>query len=183
MTCANGFSQVNPDTARIDNVLRTTYGTSKDGVLHVATSYGYIDLGPQNSSHAHIYTDRPKFLLNKPIFTMNGAFSSYNNSNLLLQTNGTTRMTIKPNGCVGIGCDPKDVAFKVYKSFRPSIEIGGARARLEIGIAENGEEFNNGSRPGDVVFRCLGSGGHNSLIFGIPNDTQDKNTLLDLGIL
>jgi hypothetical protein len=31
------------------------------------TPYGYIDIGPANTSYAHIYTDRPEFYLNKEI--------------------------------------------------------------------------------------------------------------------
>ncbi len=41
------------------------------------TNYGYINLGPANSSWAHIYTDRPKFIFNKDIYTYGGGFSSY----------------------------------------------------------------------------------------------------------
>lgn len=35
--------------------------------LKVTTSYGYIDIGPKNSSHCHIYTDAPSFYTNKEI--------------------------------------------------------------------------------------------------------------------
>ena len=36
------------------------------------TPFGYIDLGPANTNHAHIYTDRPNFYFNKQI-VINGA--------------------------------------------------------------------------------------------------------------
>ena len=36
------------------------------GVRHT-TSDGYIDLGPANADHAHIYTDRPDFYFNKDL--------------------------------------------------------------------------------------------------------------------
>ncbi|WP_341904744.1 hypothetical protein [Fluviicola taffensis] len=68
------------------------------------TSYGYIQLGPMNTDWAHIYTDRSKFILNKPIYSYDGTFASYNTSNLNFQTNLTSRMTIlNSNGNVGIG--------------------------------------------------------------------------------
>ncbi len=68
------------------------------------TDYGYINLGPANSSWAHIYTDRPKFIFNKDVYSINGGFSSYNNSNLILKTAGAPRLTIlRTNGNVGIG--------------------------------------------------------------------------------
>ena len=37
-----------------------------------ATPHGYIDIGPANTSHAHIYTDRPNFYFNKALL-VNGA--------------------------------------------------------------------------------------------------------------
>lgn len=36
------------------------------------TPYGYIDIGPANTSYAHIYTDRPNFYFNKKIYHDNG---------------------------------------------------------------------------------------------------------------
>ncbi len=65
---------------------------------------GYIDIGPANSGWAHIYSDRPKFIFNKPVWSIGGAFSSYSSDNLYLQTNGTNRITVlNSNGNVGIG--------------------------------------------------------------------------------
>jgi hypothetical protein len=73
--------------------------------LRVNSAYGYIDMGPLNSTWAHIYTDRPNFIINKNIYTITGGISSYSTGNLFLMTNGTTRMTIlNSNGNVGIGC-------------------------------------------------------------------------------
>jgi hypothetical protein len=63
---------------------------------------GYITIGPANSSWAHIYTDRPAFIFNQSVYSF-GSFSSYN-TDLVLQTTGTTRMTINnSSGSVGIG--------------------------------------------------------------------------------
>ena len=63
---------------------------------------GYIEIGPANSTWAHIYTDRPGFIFNQNIWSM-GSFSSYN-TDLLLQAHGTTRMKIaNATGNVGIG--------------------------------------------------------------------------------
>ena len=47
------------------------------------TPYGYIEFGPANTSHAHIYTDRPNFYYNKAILILGnnvldaGNYSSY----------------------------------------------------------------------------------------------------------
>jgi len=68
------------------------------------TNSGSISLGPANTSYAHIYTDRPKFIFNEDIYSYKGGFSSYSIYNLHLKTNGTTRLTIDNNtGFVGIG--------------------------------------------------------------------------------
>lgn len=42
------------------------------GGLRHTTSSGYIDFGPANANHAHIYTDRPNFYFNKSL-TVNGS--------------------------------------------------------------------------------------------------------------
>ncbi|MCD4792840.1 MAG: tail fiber domain-containing protein [Bacteroidales bacterium] len=65
---------------------------------------GYIDIGPANSTWAHIYTDRNDFIFNKDIWSITGGFSSYSSSNLYLKTNDVNRLTIlNSNGNVGIG--------------------------------------------------------------------------------
>jgi|WetSurSiteA1Bulk_404760.scaffolds.fasta_scaffold02218_2 hypothetical protein len=74
------------------------------GALRISTGNGYIDLGPQNTSYAHIQTDRDKFFMNKPLYLSDGKLSTYNTSNLYLQTNSTNRLVIlNSNGYVGIG--------------------------------------------------------------------------------
>lgn len=51
------------------------------------TNYGYVQVGPANSSFAHFNTDRPKFYFNKDIYARRGGFSSYGTTNLYLKTN------------------------------------------------------------------------------------------------
>ncbi len=78
-------------------------GNQASGSLRINTTKGYIDIGPKNTSWAHIYTDRSKFIFNKDVYAM-GGFSSYSTSDLLLKTSGTSRLTIKNStGNVGIG--------------------------------------------------------------------------------
>ncbi len=76
------------------------------GMVRVSTTSGYLDIGSDNASYAHLYTDRAKFYFNKKIIS-NGGFSSYGSDNLVLQTGETTRITILGNaagdpGFVGI---------------------------------------------------------------------------------
>lgn len=55
---------------------------------------GYIDFGPANSSWAHIYTDRPNFIFNKPVYSVNGFLSL--NSTLNLEAASGHYVQIKP---------------------------------------------------------------------------------------
>jgi len=87
-------------------------GNALGGALRVQSSYGYVDLGPQNSAFANIYTDRGEFAFDKPITLLSGTLASYTNTNLTFNTaRFTTRMTIlNSNGNVGIGVtDPQGV--------------------------------------------------------------------------
>ncbi len=71
--------------------------------LRVQNNYGYLDLGPRNVSWCHIYTDMPKIIFNKDVYTTSNAFSSYNND-LILKTKGTERFRIDDvSGNIGIG--------------------------------------------------------------------------------
>lgn len=77
----------------------TVSGNQTGGALRVQTPSGTIDIGCQNTSWGHIMTDRTVFYFNKGIRTEGGAFSSVS-GNLLLQTAGTTRVTVNTAGNV-----------------------------------------------------------------------------------
>ena len=64
-----------------------------NGAVRFHSGYGWIDIGPQNSSWAHINTNRPKFYFNKGIAVEEGLIGSYD-ENLQLQTQGVTRMVL-----------------------------------------------------------------------------------------
>lgn len=44
-----------------------SYSQMVDANLHVNTQSGYVQVGAMNTSHAHIYTDRPDFYFNKEL--------------------------------------------------------------------------------------------------------------------
>jgi len=58
----------------------------------VATANGYIDFGPANSSHAHIYTDRSNFYFNKTMYCLGGSTINQNDirSTIFYDTDDTT---------------------------------------------------------------------------------------------
>lgn len=74
----SGIGTVTNSTANvgvgIDNPLEKLHingavrGNGKAGVLRVQTDYGYLDLGAQNASRTHIYTDRAGIEFNKDIY-------------------------------------------------------------------------------------------------------------------
>ena len=107
-------------------------GNASGGSLRIKTSSGYVDVGAQNSSWAHIYTDRAKFITNKPLWVIGGKFSSYSSSNLYLQTNNTSRLTIlNSNGNVGIGTLSPDEKLTVKGKIHTQevrVDLNGAVA-------------------------------------------------------
>ena len=88
-------------------------GNARGGALRIKTNTGYIDVGSQNALFAHIYTDRPTIIFNKPVYSIANTFSSYNND-LLMQTKGVTRLVIDDlSGNVGIGTTSPDAKLTV----------------------------------------------------------------------
>ena len=68
------------------------------------TDFGWIKLGPADANFAHIYTDRSRFMFNKPVTFYTGEFGTAVGNDLQLQAGGVTRLIFKAsNGNVGIG--------------------------------------------------------------------------------
>jgi hypothetical protein len=79
---ANSTSRINQiDYTRLDAPSSTNdarwQNHSSWGSLHQTTD-GYIQLGPANTSHAHIYTDRSNFYFNKQIQLLGGSLINQN---------------------------------------------------------------------------------------------------------
>ncbi|MEW7289113.1 hypothetical protein [Aquimarina sp. 2304DJ70-9] len=137
-------------------------GNASGGALKIKSAHGYIDVGAQNTSWAHIYTDRPKIIFNKDIHTVTNAFSSYNND-LILKTKGTERLRIlDENGNVGIGTNgPKaklhingDMHMSIGEGFRVFGDINYF-GQYKDGIVFEMQDSNatNGNTDGGFVFR------------------------------
>ncbi len=106
-----GVGTTNPlEKLHINGSIR---GNINGGALRINSENGYVDVGAQNASWAHIYTDRPKTIVNTPIYSLANTFSSYNND-LILQTEGVTRLIINDDsGNVGIGTSVPDEKLAV----------------------------------------------------------------------
>src|SRR3989339_1979739 len=70
-----------------------TFDGDTSAGLKLSNTSGYITLTPLNSGWAHIYTDRSYFIFNKPVYSVDDAFSSYD-ADLQLRRVGTTKLTL-----------------------------------------------------------------------------------------
>jgi hypothetical protein len=94
-----------PASTSVFNVLQ--FGTSTnsgrfDGSgtwgVHFRTDSGYIQFGPANSSHAHIYTDRQNFYLNAPITINDGSYINQNDiRSAIFYDRNNTAFYLDPN--------------------------------------------------------------------------------------
>ena len=91
---AEGLTLVTLENSTAKTKFHGSVVGSQNGALRIDSSHGYIDVGAQNGGWAHINTDRDKFYLNKRLHVNEGIVSSYD-EDLLLQTQGTTRMTLR----------------------------------------------------------------------------------------
>ncbi len=100
-----GYTYIN-DTNR--------YFTAGGSGVKLQTAYGYIQFGPDNSSWAHINTDRGSFYFNKSVTVNQGLVQSYDenlslnasattSADIIFKSGGTERMRMTAAGDVGIG--------------------------------------------------------------------------------
>lgn len=129
-------------------------GVQVDKPLKVKTSYGYIDIGPKNPQWAHINTDRDKFYFNKEIRVDSGKIGSYN-ENLSLCTMGSTRMTIRTNGRVGIGTTAPAQQLHVVGG---RIRLQKAGTSKSIDMRTDGNENDISSHNADLYLSASGAG-------------------------
>jgi hypothetical protein len=76
-----------------DTNTRITEGSSNS--IRLQTNSGYVDVGPQNSSHAHFTTDRSSFYFNKEVQVNSGVIRSYDEDlNLNRAGSSTARLRV-----------------------------------------------------------------------------------------
>ena len=88
-----------PADPATDAKVRLGESGATSNMLRIQTDNGYIDIGPNNSGYAHIYTDRSRFYFNKEIIIDGGGYLFAYNDGLKLGTgsnsgSGTTAITI-----------------------------------------------------------------------------------------
>ncbi|WP_108246744.1 tail fiber protein [Muricauda brasiliensis] len=111
------------------------------------TDYGVFEIGPMNAAYGHIYTDRPRIIFNRPIWTSANIFSSYD-GDLVLQTEGNERLRIDDNsGNIGIGtANPQhklELKGKLYLNSGPDDDgILWARHNMTLGTISGSYNHN-----------------------------------------
>jgi hypothetical protein len=87
---ATNWGYLNSQGLHIGNTSNQYIG--RDGnFTRIQTQYGYMDIGANNSSYAHFYTDRPSFYFGSAI-TIGGIIYDYQNTNYYLDPAGTSNI-------------------------------------------------------------------------------------------
>jgi len=150
-------------------VASSCFSTAKAQQWNVfTTNYGYIKLGPADNNWGHIYTDKSKFLFNKDIHIATGGISSQGREkDLLLKTNGNTRVTIDyASGNVGIGILHPEVKLEVDGGGRfhggilvEHIEDSDWHYALSVWVnRDKTKAFTVNTTTGDNLFTIWGNG-------------------------
>lgn len=115
----------------------------------ITSAYGFIDMGAQNSTYAHISTDRTQFYFNKRLIVDEGIVSTYD-EDMQLQTANTTRVTIlNSNGNVGIGTTTPAARLHVTGGGAIIGTNGTTSNTRTLTILSDGQaQLNYGSYPG-----------------------------------
>ncbi len=180
-------------------------GNASGGALKIKSTYGYIDVGAQNASWAHIYTDRPKIIFNKDIYTVTNGFSSYDND-LILKTKGTERIRIDDvTGNIGVGTTAPAEKLEIkdgrvlLNGLNPSIKIknrtAGVGSWIDIAASPCNGCYSKFAKKGSVVMRAVSykgdfivsNPGNTSISFATgnwnsaPNPQQERMTITNIG--
>ena len=72
----------------------TTSTSNGTAILYVDTGPGHIELGPANSSHCHIQTDRSNFYFNKQLMVNSGVVGSYDEDLVLRRAGNSSHQMV-----------------------------------------------------------------------------------------
>jgi hypothetical protein len=90
-------------TGRIDlDDSNTQLSSGSGNSLRIQTNYGQTEVGAQNTTWSHFYTDRPRFYFGKGITVDTGLIGSYD-EDLQIQRAGTTKLTVTTTGVDIVG--------------------------------------------------------------------------------
>jgi hypothetical protein len=147
---SNNNVEIGTDTPAEKLHINGSIRGNQNGALRINTGYGYIDVGPANTSFAHFYAGNQRFYFNKIVLLGDSRISSYSTNNLLLYAghdSPNTRITVSTgNGNVGICRSPHSTA---KPDVAGDIAINGTiKLTSDIRLKEN-------IRPMDASFNKL----------------------------
>ena len=73
----------------------------QNGALRISTGFGYVDVGPRDTTWCHFLTDRSGYLLDKELRVDSGLIGSYNEDCVKVVRRVAERQTLSP---VSAGC-------------------------------------------------------------------------------
>ncbi|BAY24883.1 hypothetical protein NIES2100_46810 [Calothrix sp. NIES-2100] len=112
----------------------------QSGALRISSSTGYVDVGSQNTDFSNFVTDRPGYHFDKGITLKTGVINSDSDTNLSLQTAGTTQITVSnKNGNVGIGIDIPQEKLHLNGAIRGN-QSGALRISSGTGYVDVGSQ-------------------------------------------
>ncbi len=113
-----------------------------NGPVRINGSGKYFDIGPQNSSWVHFYTDVSQgYYFNQKVTVDTGLVSSYDEP-LQLQTSGSTKMFINTNGNVGIGTTSPSAKLEVAGWYGRTAHNNGGLVGSYNNVGGNGAKTN-----------------------------------------
>jgi hypothetical protein len=113
---------------------------NQSGALRINTGTGFVDVGPQDADYSHFVTDRPRYHFDQGITVKNGLIGSDQDTNLSLQTAGTTQVTVSnKNGNVGIGIDVPQEKLHLNGAIRGD-QSGALRISSGTGFVDVGSQ-------------------------------------------
>ena len=112
---------ITPGQIRFNNSTNSRLDDEGSWGFRSRTNSGYIQFGPANTSHAHIYTDRSNFYFNRDLLYANGALMHHDRNNHRIKTERdsrnlvlNTRNTKQEGGISLFSSDKKWHGFQLY---------------------------------------------------------------------
>ena len=139
----------------IDGFVLDSKGTGRTAKF--VNQNGYIELGPQNTSYAHISTDRARFYFNRDLVIGENAISSYNGDFSVRRSQDSSEQIVIGDNSMTFTSAGNDV-----------VTIDGTNTRLGIGTASPDAALHvQGGANDEVVALFTTAGGTSGTVEGI----------------
>ena len=143
--------------------------TSSGNALRIQASNGYLDIGPQNTSWCHFYTDTPGYYFDEKLVTNGNLFASYGASDLKLRRdyNDTSYNEIVIGDNETYFRQDNDIRFRVNNGngwFDGKLWVGGdnfshggttAAPTIDLAVGDSNTGLDNG---GENILRLVTGG-------------------------